>query len=108
MNTTLNRRRLVHIAVASVLAAASPMLHAQAEYPNKPITLVVAYPPGGSTDLVGRLIGGELSKRLGQTVIIENVGGAGGAIGAQRVANAAPDGYTLILGASNEMAPSSS
>jgi tripartite-type tricarboxylate transporter receptor subunit TctC len=104
MNTTLNRRRLVHIAAASVLAATSPLLHAQADYPNKPITLMVAYPPGGSTDLVGRLIGGELSKRLGQTVIIENVGGAGGAIGAQRVANAAPDGYTLLLGASNEMA----
>lgn len=104
MNTPLTRRHMVHLAAATALAAASPVLHAQADYPNKPITLVVAYPPGGSTDLVGRLIGGELSKRLNQTVVIENVGGAGGAIGAQRVANAAPDGYTLILGASNEMA----
>ena len=71
---------------------------AQADaYPNKPITIVVAYPPGGSTDLTGRTLGQELSTRLGVPVVIENVGGAGGAIGAQKVANAAPDGYTLLV-----------
>ena len=73
-------------------------------YPSKPITLVVGYPPGGSTDLTGRALGLELSQRLGVPVIIENVGGAGGAIGAQKVANAAPDGYTLLVGANNEVA----
>ncbi|NDP62056.1 tripartite tricarboxylate transporter substrate binding protein [Polaromonas sp.] len=73
-------------------------------YPSKPITLVVAYPAGGSTDLTGRVLGLELSKKLGVPVVIENVGGAGGAIGAQKVANAAPDGYTLLVGASNEIA----
>lgn len=73
-------------------------------YPSKPITLVVGYPPGGSTDLTGRALGLELSQRLGVPVVIENVGGVGGAIGAQKVANAAPDGYTLLVGANNEVA----
>ena len=77
---------------------------AQTDYPNKAITLVVGYPPGGSTDLTARIIGPELSKRLGQPVVIENLGGAGGAIAAQKVAKAAPDGYTLMVGANNEMA----
>lgn len=78
---------------------------AQADvYPSKPITLVVGYPPGGSTDLTGRVLGAELAKKLGVSVVIENVGGAGGAIGAQKVANAAPDGYTLLVGANNEIA----
>ena len=75
-----------------------------AAYPTKPITIVVGYPPGGSTDLMGRLVGMELSNRLGQPVVIENLGGAGGTIGAQKVANAAPDGYTLLVGANNELA----
>lgn len=73
-------------------------------YPNRPITIVVGYPPGGSTDLTGRTIAAELAKRLGVPVVIENVGGAGGTIGAQKVVNAAPDGYTLLVGANNEIA----
>ena len=78
---------------------------AQADaYPNKPITLVVAYPPGGSTDLTGRTLAVELSKKLGVSVVIENIGGAAGAIGAQKVVHAAPDGYTLLVGANNEVA----
>ncbi|RYF62221.1 MAG: tripartite tricarboxylate transporter substrate binding protein, partial [Comamonadaceae bacterium] len=88
-------------------AAAMPAAFAQqpaAAYPAKPITIVVGYPAGGSTDLMGRLVGTELSNRLGQPVVIENIGGAGGAIGAQKVANAQPDGYTLLVGASNEIA----
>ena len=84
------------------LLATSPVL-AQ-DYPAKPITLVVGYPPGGSTDLMGRLLGAELSTRLGQPVVIENLGGAGGTIAAQKVASAAPDGYTLLVGANNELA----
>ncbi|MET3441732.1 tripartite-type tricarboxylate transporter receptor subunit TctC [Variovorax paradoxus] len=91
------------LALCGLACAASAPANAQA-YPSKPITLVVAYPPGGSTDLTGRALGVELSSRLGVPVIIENVGGAGGAIGAQKVANAAPDGYTLLVGASNEVA----
>ena len=73
-------------------------------YPGKPITLVVGYPPGGSTDLTARTLGAELATRLGVSVVIDNVGGAGGAIGAQKVVNATPDGYTLLLGANNEVA----
>ena len=75
-------------------------------YPIKPITIVVGYRAGGSTDLTGRVLGLELSKKLGVPVVIDNVGGAGGAIGAQKVANAnaAADGYTLLVGASNEIA----
>ncbi|NMM07651.1 tripartite tricarboxylate transporter substrate binding protein [Polaromonas sp.] len=89
---------------ALALLACASVLAQPDSYPSKPITLVVAYPPGGSTDLTGRTLGAELSKKLGVPVIIENVGGAGGAIGAQKVANAAPDGYTLLAGASNEIA----
>ena len=90
------------LACGLALLTAGP---AQAQdYPAKPITLVVGYPPGGSTDLMGRLVGGELSTRLGQPVVIENLGGAGGTIGAQKVASAAPDGYTLLVGANNELA----
>jgi len=77
---------------------------AQSDYPAKPITIVVGYPPGGSTDLTGRPVAAELSKKLGVPVVIENVGGAGGSIGAQKVINAAPDGYTLLVGANNEIA----
>ena len=77
------------------------MLPAQAAYPDRPITLVVSYPPGGTVDLVARLLGPELEKILGQTVVVENKGGAGGMIGGQYVARAKPDGYTLLMDASN-------
>ncbi len=86
------------------LLASAPALAQSDTYPVKPITIVVGYPPGGSTDLTGRTIGVELSKRLGVPVVIENIGGAGGAIGAQKVVNAAPDGYTLLAGVNNEIA----
>ncbi len=86
------------------LLAFAPVAAQTDSYPNKPITIVIGYPPGGSTDLTGRTLAHELSKKLGVPVVIENLGGAGGAIGAQKVANAAPDGYTLLAGASNEIA----
>lgn len=92
------------IGAMTLIATSITPAAAQTNYPSRPITLVVAYRPGGSTDLTGRTVGQELSKRLGVPVIVENIGGAGGAIGAQKVANAAPDGYTLIVGASNEIA----
>ena len=72
--------------------------HAQAPaYPTKPIRLIIPFPPGGSNDVVGRSIAVQLSQRLDKPVIIENVGGAGGLIGTEMAAKAAPDGYTLVL-----------
>ncbi|WP_284615342.1 Bug family tripartite tricarboxylate transporter substrate binding protein [Aquabacterium humicola] len=100
----MHRRHLCALALAALAAGAALPAAAQADYPNRPITLVVGYPPGGSVDLVARTIGPELSRRLGQPVVVENVGGAGGTIGAQKVARAAADGYTLLVGSNNEMA----
>ncbi len=70
---------------------------------GKPISLLVGYPAGGSTDMVARSIGEALAKRLGTPVVIENAAGAGGTIAAQKVVNAAPDGYTLLLGSGSEI-----
>ena len=93
------------IGLAALMATAMSSAVAQTPaWPTRPITIVVGYPPGGSTDLTGRTLAAELSTKLGVPVVIDNVGGAGGAIGAQKVANAAPDGYTLLVGANNEIA----
>jgi tripartite-type tricarboxylate transporter receptor subunit TctC len=100
----LHRRRFLVSAGAVATTGVATAFAQPADYPSRPITLVVGYPPGGSTDLTARLVGAELSKKLGQTVIIENIGGAGGALGAQRVLQAPPDGHTLLLGSNNEMA----
>lgn len=88
-----------------LLSLAPAQASAQAgSYPDKPITVLVGYPPGGSTDLTGRAVADQLSRKLGVPVVVENAGGAGGAIAAMRVSKAAPDGYTLLLGANNEIA----
>lgn len=67
-------------------------------YPDKPIRLVVPFAPGGNADITGRLFSEALAKRLGQSVVVENRGGAGGAIGSEQVANSPPDGYSVVLG----------
>lgn len=69
---------------------------AQVDYPNKPVKIIVAFPPGGTSDVMGRMVADELTKSLKQAFIVENIGGAGGVIGTERGAKAAPDGYTII------------
>jgi tripartite-type tricarboxylate transporter receptor subunit TctC len=80
-----------------VFATASGPASAQAPYPNKPIRLIVPFPPGGSNDLVARYVGQKLTVRLGQQCVIDNRAGADGIIGTQLAANAMPDGYTLLM-----------
>lgn len=103
MATLTLMRSLAALASLALLFPASATAQPE-NYPSRPITIVIGYPPGGSTDLTGRTLANELAKRLGVPVVIENVGGAGGAIGAQKVVNAMPDGYTLLVGANNEIA----
>ena len=67
-------------------------------FPNRPVTLIVPFPPGGSTDTIARIMADKMKSTLGQSVIIENVGGAGGSIAVGRLARAAPDGYTIDIG----------
>ncbi|MGZ5787234.1 MAG: tripartite tricarboxylate transporter substrate binding protein [Ramlibacter sp.] len=88
------RNTLAALAVAVLATAAN----AQAAWPAKPIHIVVPFTPGGSTDILARSIGAELNKAWGQAVIIDNVPGAGGSLGADRVAKAPADGYTLLMG----------
>ena len=100
----LSRARLLR-AIPRALAGAALLLaglsaHAGA-WPEKPVRLVVSYPPGGTVDAVARIIAPKLSAKLGQPVVIDNRGGAGGAIGGDLVAKSAPDGYTVMLDASN-------
>jgi tripartite-type tricarboxylate transporter receptor subunit TctC len=89
---------LVRAGFALLIALATATAGAQDGYPAKPIRLIVPYPPGGLTDASARAVAGSLSPRLRQTIVIENIGGGGGNIGAERAAKSAPDGYTLYVG----------
>jgi len=89
------------VCMTLAFGAVSSTALAQAPYPNKPVTLVVTYPPGGGADAMARLIAPKMGEALGQPIVIENKPGAGGQIGAAAVAKAAPDGYTLMLDASS-------
>src|SRR5712675_1628743 len=82
---------------ALFIAAFFPMMAAAQSYPNKPVRLIVPFPPGGSNDVVGRMIAAQLSTRLDKPIIVENQGGAGGLIGTEMAARSQPDGYTLLL-----------
>src|SRR5215470_72995 len=83
--------------IAALLIGIAPA-HAEPPYPVRPITMVVPFSAGGPTDVLARILGQHMTRTLGQQIVVENITGGGGTIGAARVAKAAPDGYTLVLG----------
>jgi len=91
-------RRLFIAAVATLAVPCASVVVAQAPYPNRPVHLAVPYPAGGGTDFFARLVGAKMAQTLGQPVIVENRPGAATIVGAEQVARAAPDGYTILLG----------
>ena len=102
MNPHFNRRTALHAAAVGAAALGAALLlplaaQAQANYPDKPIKFVVPYPPGGGTDVVARIVQMRLQAALGQPVVIDNKGGAGGSLGTDVVAKSAPDGYTVLF-----------
>jgi tripartite-type tricarboxylate transporter receptor subunit TctC len=93
------------LALCSVFATIAPAAAAQtqpaASYPTKPIRMVVPFPPGGAVDAIGRIVGQKLSDTFGKPVVIDNRGGAAGAVGSELAAHASPDGYTLLVGSTS-------
>ena len=90
------------LAVAAILTAAAGLaatgVQAQGAYPQRPITMIVPFAAGGPTDVIARIVGENMSRTLGQQIVIENVAGAGGTTGISRAAQAQPDGYTIMMG----------
>src|ERR1044071_5356663 len=89
--------RKLALTLLIAVAAWMPVPATAQDYPNKPITLICPYPPGGATDAISRIIQDAMSQSLGQQIVIENIGGAGGMIAAAKAARAAPDGYTVMI-----------
>ena len=96
MSTTLLRKRLAASLLATLAFASISLGSARAEYPERPITIIVCFPAGGGTDVAARMINVQLGEALGKPVIIENRGGAGGSLGTAYAARSTPDGYTLL------------
>ena len=97
------RHVLKALAVAGMSVMAGSVM-AQGAYPNKPVKLIVPFPPGGGNDVIGRVIAQKLSDRWGQSVVVDNRAGANGIVGLQALVQSAPDGYTLAVGAAGPLA----
>jgi tripartite-type tricarboxylate transporter receptor subunit TctC len=93
----LQRRQFLHLAAGAVTVSTASRIAMAQVYPSRPITMIVPFAAGGTTDLIGRVISERMKSTLGQTIIIENVSGADSNIGTGRVARARPDGYTIGL-----------
>ena len=94
INHPMNRRQTLALGAGGLL---STQLAAQSKWPSKPVRLIIPFAPGGSNDIIGRLLSTKMTQRLGQAVVVENKGGSGGTIGTDFVAKSQPDGYTLLF-----------
>ncbi|HEX4040489.1 MAG TPA: tripartite tricarboxylate transporter substrate-binding protein, partial [Xanthobacteraceae bacterium] len=106
MERVSNKKRrpvtaLAFAAIVFLAAIATASLATAADYPARPITLIVPYPPGGGNDVIARLVAGKMSADLGQPIVIQNRGGAGSTIGTRDAARSAPDGYTMLIATSS-------
>ena len=100
----MGKKHIVAAMLVSTLAAVSGGSYAQADYPNKPIRLIVPFPAGGATDLFARVIGNKLTERLKWVVVVDNKPGAGGNVGVDAVAKSPPDGYNIVIGQTSNLA----
>ena len=94
----LHRRRLLHLAASAAALPALPGDAAAQAYPNRPITLIVPFPPGAATDVCARIVADHMSRTIGQQIVIQNLSGAGGTVGSTRAMRSDPDGYTILMG----------
>jgi tripartite-type tricarboxylate transporter receptor subunit TctC len=94
----LARRNFLHLAAGAAAVPALSRVATAQTYPTRPITIVVPFPAGGALDVFGRILAERMKASFGQTIIVENVAGANGSLGVGRVARAAPDGYTVVIG----------
>src|ERR671926_380490 len=100
----MRRSRLIIAALALAASVLADAASAQGNYPSKPIRMIVPFPPGGGTDILSRLVANKLTETMGWQMVIDNRGGAGGNLGLQAAAQAAPDGYTMVMGQTSNLA----
>ena len=95
---TMHRRRFLHLAATAAALPALAQSAAAQGYPNRPITLIVPFPPGAATDVCARIVADHMSRTLGQQFVVQNISGAGGTVGSTRAMRSDPDGYTILMG----------